>query len=463
MKNRILTIILATGLMVVSCDSQLDLKPEDRLTQEVAFSNETTALGVLTGVYSAAQQDDVLNGTWQLGGDWQSDNIEFVGSFPTFNEVKNYTTLADNTSINALWDDSYETIGTANLVIKNVPLVEDPEFTESERANAIAQAKFMRALIYFNLSNWYAQPIQVSGGTVPAVPLVLEPFELGEPSFPARATLNEVQAQIEQDLLEALPNLDDTDNSKATKGAAQALLARLYLYQDDFGQAADYANQAIQNSAYALATDFMFFNTVGDEFFFTLVNTAADGQDSNEGFSGLTNPTPDGRGDAPYSDNLLAAFAEEAGDLRFSALTQIGADALGTEREFSSKFPDGVTNTDNAPVLRVTEMYLTRAEANLRGGTSIGDTPINDINALRQRAGLTDLVSVDLNQILIERRKELAFEGHRRMDLLRNGMNLRRDGMPNVAESAPGQDKVIFPIPVNELDLNENLVQNPGY
>jgi len=264
------------GLMVLSCDSQLDLAPEDRLTQEVAFSNKTTALGVLTGVYSAAQQDDVLNGTWQLAGDWQSDNIDFVGSFPTFNEVKNYSTLADNTSISALWDDSYETIGTANLVIKNVPLVEDPEFTESERNNAIAQAKFMRALIYFNLSNWYSQPIQVSGGTTPAVPLVLEPFELGEPDFPSRATLNEVQAQIEQDLLDAIPSLDDTDKSKATKAAAQALLARLYLYQDKFGPAADYANRAIQNAAYELAPDYQFFNSLDNEFYFTLVNTAAE-------------------------------------------------------------------------------------------------------------------------------------------------------------------------------------------
>lgn len=461
MKYKYIFTLFLTGTMW-SCAEKLDLAPEDQLTQDVAFSNETLALGVLAGAYSAAQQDDVLNGTPQLMGDWQSDNVDFVGSFPTFNEIRLYTTLADNSSINAVWDDSYETIGTANLVIKNVPLVDDPDFTADERANAIAQAKFLRALVYFNISNWWAQPVQVSGGNTPAVPLVLEPFE-GTVEYPSRATLNEVQASIEQDLLDAIPDLDDSDRTVATKGAAQGLLARLYLYQEKWQEAANLADEVIQNPAYQLASDYTFYDTESSEFLFTLVNNADDGQDSGQGFSGLTNPTPIGRGDAPFSDNLLAAFNAEAGDLRFTTLTQTGTDALGVIRTFTSKFPDGVTNADNAPVLRITEMYLTRAEANFRNGSNIGDAPLNDINVLRSRAGLPDLLALTLDDILNERRKELCFEGHRRMDLLRNGMNLRRPGMDKEAESTPGSDKVIFPIPVNELDLNPNLIQNPGY
>lgn len=458
-KNIITVFILGS---LFACADKLELAPEDQLTQDVAFSNETLALGVLSGAYSAAQQDDVLNGTSQLMGEWQSDNVDFVGSFPTFNEIRLFATLADNTSINAVWDDNYETIGSANLVIKNVPLVEDDGFTDAERANAIAQAKFLRALIYFNISNWWAQPVQVSGGTNPAVPLVLEPFE-GTVEYPARATLNEVQAQIEQDLLAAIPDLDDSDRTVATKGAAQALLARLYLYQEKWQEAANLAHEVIQNPAYQLASDYTFYDTENSEFIFTLVNNADDGQDSGQGFSGLTNPTPAGRGDAPFSDNLLAAFAAEAGDLRFSTLTQTGTDALGAIRTFTSKFPDGITNADNSPVIRITEMYLTRAEANFRNGTVVGDSPLNDINLLRTRAGLPDLLAINLDDILNERRKELCFEGHRRMDLLRNGLNLRRPGMDKEAESAPGEEKVIFPIPVNELDLNPNLSQNPGY
>lgn len=463
MKNlKILAGIFMSTALLVGCDDELDLAPEDILTQDVAFSNESTTRGVLAGVYSTAQQDDVLNGTTQLMGEWQSDNVEFVGSFPTFNEVRLYTTLSDNTSVAGAWDDNYETIGGANLVIKNTPLVDDPSFTEDERNNVIAQAKFLRALVYFNISNWWSQPLQVGGPDTPSVPLVLDPFE-GEVTFPERATLGAVQAQIEQDLLEAIPFLDDADRSLATKGAAEALLARLYLYQERFAAAADYANRVINNPAYSLATDYSFYNTLSSEHVFTLVNTAVDGQDSGEGFSGLSNPVPTGRGDAPYSDNLLAAFAEEPGDLRFSELTQVGADALTEVREFSSKFPDGINNSDNAPVIRITEMYLTRAEANLRAGSSVGATPLADINLLRDRAGLAPLGSVNLDQILNERRKELCFEGHRRMDLLRNELNLRRPGMPNESESAPGANKTILPIPVLQIDLNPNMSQNPGY
>lgn len=461
MKNKLIAIIIL-AVTLIGCENKLDLAPEDQLTLPVSFSNKSLALGVLNGVYSASQQDDVLNGTWQLAGDWQADNINFVGSFPTFNEVKDYSTLADNSSITGLWDDRYEAIGTANLVIKYVPLVEDPNFSDSERNNAIAQAKFMRALLYFDFANWYSQPLQVGNGTTAAVPLVLEPFD-GEVKFPSRATLNEVYTQIEQDLTDALPNLTNTDNSKATRGAALALLAKLYLYQDKFPQAADFANQAINESGFALATDYSFYDTVSNEFYFTLVNTAADGQDSGQGYSGLSNPVPTGRGDAPFSQNLLDAFAAEPGDKRFTDLTQVGEDAIGNVSTFTSKFPEAVNNSDNSPVLRVTEMYLTRAEANLRAVSNIGDTPLNDINKLRNRAGLADLTSVNLDQILNERRKELCFEGNRRMDLLRNNMNLRRTGMANVVESAPGQNKIIFPIPVNQLDLNINLTQNTGY
>ena len=454
--------VILASMVLVACDKDLELAPEDILTQDVAFSNETTTRGVLTGVYSTAQQDDVLNGTPQLMGEWQSDNVDFVGSFPTFNQIKLYTTLSDNTSIAGIWDDSYETIGGANLVIKNAPLVEDPNFTEEEKNEVVAEAKFIRALVYFNISNLFSQPLQVAGGSTLAVPLVTEPFE-GEVMYPERATLAEVQAQVEADLLEAIPFLSDGDRSRASVGAAKALLARLYLYQEKWAEAADYANQVIQDPNYVLANDYAFYNTLSSEFVFTLVNTAADGQDSGEGFSGLSNPTPAGRGDAPYSDNLIAAFEEEAGDLRYTELTQTGADALGTVRPFSAKFPEAINNSDNAPVIRVTEMYLTRAEANFRAGTTVGDSPLNDINTLRARAGLSALASVDLDQILNERRKELCFEGHRRMDLLRNSLSLRRPGMANEAESAPGQPKTIFPIPALQRDLNTNMEQNPGY
>ena len=453
--------ILITALAFTSCEDELNVLPEDDQSTEQVFSSEAGAQGALIGVYSFAQQDDVLNGTSTLATEWQADNVDFVGSFPTFNDIRTYETQADNTSIFAIYDDNYEVIGAANNVIAFVPTIEDENFTEEERAQVIAEAKFMRALVYFKLVNLFGQPLQVGGGTTLAVPLVTEPFSISGEANPPRNTVNEIHAQIEQDLTEAIPSLTNADNSRATIGAAQLLLARLYLYQERFGEAATLANDAISNDEFVLATNYTFYNTQSTEFFFTLVNTPADGQDSGQGFSGLTNPAPAGRGDAPFTDNLIEAYQEEAGDLRFT-LTQTGTSASGEDRLFTSKFPDGNTNSDNAPVLRVTEAYLTRAEANFRNGSAIGAAPLDDINDLRDRANLPPLGALTLDQILNERRKELAFEGQRRMDLLRNGLNLRRPGMPNEAESAPGQNKTILPIPAREVDLS-GLEQNPGY
>ena len=156
---------------------------------------------------------------------------------------------------------------------------------------------------------------------------------------------------------------------------------------------------------------------------------------------------------------MLDAFSLEAGDLRFSTLSQAALDAQSNDTFFTTKYPDIVNNASDGMVLRVTEMYLIRAEANLRSGSTVGDTPLNDINTLRSRAGLANLASVDLDAALLERRKELCFEGHRRMDLLRNNLNLRPGGG---SESAPGANKVIFPIVDDETTNNPNITQNPG-
>ncbi len=476
------TLIFLLSVGFYSCEDELEILPEDDQSPEQVFSSEAGANGALVGVYSLAQQDDVLNGTSALATEWQSDNVDFVGSFPTFNDIRTYDTRSTNTSIEAIYDDCFEVINAANRVIAFVPEIDDETFLEESRANIVAQAKFLRAVVYFKLANLFAQPLQVAGSSTLAVPLVVNPVDpntaTDEELFPQRATLGDVHAQIELDLTEAIPALTNSDNSRATQAAAQQLLARLYLYQERFEEAATLSNDAI-SSSFQLAEDYGFYNDQSPEHLFTLVNTSADGQDSGQGFSGLTNPAPAGRGDAPFTDNLIAAYLEEfqvdengdpvldeegnpVPDARYANLIQVGTSASGEVRIFTAKFPDGNNNADNAPVLRITEAYLTRAEANLRNGSSIGSDPLTDINTLRARAGLTPLTTLTLEDILTERRKELAFEGQRRMDLLRNGLDLRRAGMPNEVESAFGADKTIFPIPNREVELSQ-LEQNPGY
>ncbi|WP_298312200.1 RagB/SusD family nutrient uptake outer membrane protein [uncultured Aquimarina sp.] len=453
-------VILLVVLLTTSCEDKIELLPEDDTVNEVVFSNGALALGAVTGIYNRAQQDDVLNGTLQFSSEWQADNVDFIGTFTTFGEIRDYATLAANTSVFGMWDDNYEVIGAANLVIDNVPLIIDESFTAAQRTQAIAEARFLRALVYFNIATVFGQPLQVGAGRGNlSVPLVTS-SELGQ-ELP-RATLGEIYDFVESEFLAIIPDLTDGTRILASPGACRAFLARLYLYQERWDDAANFANDVINDSFYSLATDYTFYDSPdATEHIFTLVNDAVNGQDSGQGFSGLSNPVPEGRGDVPFSQNLLDAYAEEPGDLRF--ITQTGPGAEGPDRIFTNKFPEGDNNSDDAPVMRVTEMYLTRAEANLRGSTSIGAAPLDDINELRNRAGLSDLTSVDLGVILNERRKELAFEGQRRMDLLRNSLSLRRPGQVNEANSAPGADKTIFPIPQAVRDLSPFLDQNPGY
>ena len=467
-KNNKLYIVLIMLLVITwSCENKLDIGPEDSLTPDVVLTNASVTEGVLIGAYARLRSDALFNGTSQLAQEWMSDNINFVGTFSTFAAIRDYTELSDNRSIQPFWVDHFKPVASANFLINRLPVTEVPGLLDSDKARIIAEAKFIRALNNFNLVNEFAQPYQFSNGTNLGIPILTEFFDGDIAPFQLeRNTVNEVHAFIEQDLLEAIPDLlDVTSRGRASKGAARALLARLYLYREQFAEAADFANQVIQDSQFTLASDYTFFNQDDSpEHIFQIINTVVDGQTSGQGFSGLSNSTEDGgRGDAPYSQNLLDTFATEPGDLRFSSLSTTGTDALGGTSTFTTKFPDGSNNADNAPVLRVTEMYTIRAEANLRAGSSVGDTPLNDINALRARAGLAALAAVDLDIILNEKRKELHHEGQRRMDLLRNGMSLRRPGMANIAESVFGADKTIFPIPQAELDLNPNITQNPGY
>ena len=109
----------------------------------------------------------------------------------------------------------------------------------------------------------------------------------------------------------------------------------------------------------------------------------------------------------------------------------------------------------NIHVIRLAEMYLIRAEANYRLGTSLGATPLDDINTIRGRAKASALTTVTLDDILLERRRELAFEGFLIHDIKRT--------KGNVGSLNWNSDKLVFPIPLREMQVNNKLVQNPGY
>jgi hypothetical protein len=465
--------VFISTITLFSCEKELELFPEQSLDESVAFSTAAAAEAALNGVYSQAQSLEVFGSGPQIIEDFMSDNTEFVGSFPTLQDIKFYVTTSPNVTIQGQWQVMYRVINGANLVVDNIPSVTDPLMTPERAASLIGQAKFLRAIVYFQLVNQFAQPFNLNGGTSPGVPLVLKGFS-GQIEYPARATVAEVHAQIIKDLTEALASVPATyatnAKGKATKAACAGFLSRLHLYRGEYAQAASFAQQTLSFPNYTLASNLNFYNQLSSEDVFSIINTTTDNARTGSGgwASYHRPPAQGGRGDCAFTDNLVALFNAQPGDKRFTELSDMVTAADNVMRRMTKKFPDAVNNTDEAPLMRVAEINLTRAEA-LAELNGVNQESIDLVNPIRTRAGLAPWTIGNfaskadfINAILDERRKELCFEGHRRMDLLRRGLPLRTSGA-EAALAGFGADRTILPIPQRELDLNKSLTQNKGY
>lgn len=472
-------VLASLTLITNSCDDEINsLKPQQSLDVTGAFNSEAASLATLLGVYSSCQPLEMSGGMPQIISEFMSDNASFIGSFPTFQEIRDFNTISTNGNVSGIWQQHYRVILRANDVIANVPKVVDAGFTDAERAQFIAEAKFLRALAHFQLVNLFAQPYQLSGGTNLGVPVIIVPFT-GAVDFVSRNTVNEVHAQIKTDLTDAIAGLPDAYSAssaftrgRATKGAARALLGRLNLYRGEWADAASNSLAVLNSSnpVYAPATNYTFWTSKNtNEDVFTIQNSNIDnGRTGTGGWASWHRPAANGgRGDMKFSPELIAAYTQEAGDLRY-ALRSTGVGADAQSGQFSTKWSDAVNNADNSPVIRTTEVILNYVEAKAEQDNAVSQDLINRMNALRTRAGLTAWTLVDfaskdafVTAVLNERRKELAFEGHRRMDLLRRKQPLRVSN----SNAVFGANKTILPIPQREIDNNPGLAgqQNPGF
>ena len=260
--------------------------------------------------------------------------------------------------------------------------------------------------------------------------------------------MEQVYQQVLADLTTAESLMVDENDIYANKSTAAAVLSRVYLQMGDYAKARDAADRVIGSGLYELTETYAdAFNNLENstEDVFAIQENAQDGNNSMQVFWSI--PQFGGRdGDVEVNDKHLELY--EDGDERF------GMFYLGNGAVRSGKWK---TQFTVVPVIRLAEMYLTRAEANFRLSTSIGDTPANDINLIRARVGLTDIddADLDLASILRERKLELAHEGHAIHDIKR--LKGTADGFSYDANA------MVFPIPQRDKNTNTNLEQNPGY
>lgn len=437
------------SLMATACVDQLNLQPAQSISEEIALENEDNVKKVLIGAYDAISDGDLYGGNMLrnaelLGGDGE---IRWVGTFNAPREIFNKQIPITNGDVDACWGDAYRVINVANNALSALDKV-----NATDRPVVEGEALFLRSAMFFELVRFFAPQYEAGqAASQPGVPLILSPTRgINDESFVSRSTVEQVYNQVIADLTKAeaqLPAQNPNSASfRATKGAAAAMLARVYLQKGDFANARDAASRVIESNQYSLlgAYEDVFNKSANtSETIFAIDVTIQDGINNMNLFYSI--PAFGGRdGDIDILPGHLSLY--DTTDARYALFFE-GAGEMRTGK-WNNQFGD-------VGIIRLAEMYLIRAECNQRLNSAVGDTPLNDYNMTRTRAGLAAATDVTLADILLERRLELAHEGFRIHDQRRN--------RENVGQRPYNDNLLVFPIPQREIVVNKNLTQNAGY
>lgn len=482
--HKIYSVLFSMLLLVLwSCnDDFVDVASQDENSEEF-FNSEEDYQNALIGAY------DLLQATYLnvMLGEIASDNTlaggESATDVPGIQEVDDMIHFPVNAQLRDIWSWMFAGVNRANFIME---FQNKTEFTGKEQV--LAQARFLRAYYYFELVKWFGD-----------VPLSVDKrIQFGDQFTLDRTPKADVYAQIELDLQYAADNLPSTqaEEGRITKGAAQALLGKVYLYQDKFSLAATILDQVI-GGPYDLVTDYeSIFEQEGEnniESVFEVQYTDKEGagfgclqcSEGNVavGFNGIRNYTgpffdsgfsfnvptqevvdefEDGdiRKDVAILD--IEAWAEETGASYFEGFEHTGY----YNRKYIARQGDlntgdaNLTNPNNYRAIRFADVLLMAAEAYNRGGIDDDKAKLY-LNRVRSRA---ELAAVDAtgsaltDAIYHERRVELVGEGHHFFDLVRTNRAAQEiDGF------VAGKHEV-FPIPSVEIELaGSRWAQNPGY
>lgn len=374
-------------------------------------------------------------------------------------------------SIEAMWKRFYKTIGRASYSIKYTT---ESSITDAEKNRLIGEAKFLRAVSYFYLVRMFGDTV-IQELDVPA-------------SYSVRKPKAEVYAYIEADLLDAISKLPTKneyaakDLGRATKGAAQALLAKVYLYQGKNQQAYDMATTVVNSGQYGLEADYATTWRVetenGTESLFEIQargKSIAHGVHQYSQTQGARGTGGWGWGFNVPSQNLLNAFNAEGDVIRRDATIIFRGETLYdgrlvptsvenpmyNEKAYSSANLGDADGDKNIRVIRFSEVLLIQAEA----ANEIGQDALTPLNRVRTRVKLAPIASMSKDQLRLkiwnERRLELAFEHDRWFDLVRTGQ--AKDMMALDGKTFVTGKHELFPIPNAQLIQTPTMTQNPGW
>jgi starch-binding outer membrane protein, SusD/RagB family len=488
-KKIIFTVVLSITALTFSCtDDFVEISPEYSIDSENYFNSVDDYYNSLVAAY------DMLQSTYAnaIVGEFASNNTLCGGENPTdvigWQQIDDMIHTSTNSNLRDIWNWMFAGVQRTNYFME---FKDNIDFEGKEEM--IGEIRFLRAYYHFELVKWFGPiPLKVD-----------ERFKLGDETTIPRSPVSEVYAQIEADLLAAIEVLDYTapETGRVTKGAAQALLGKAYLFQDKFADAAEVLENLINSGTYSLVQDY---NSIfehegenGPESVFEVQYTDVEGagfgclqcSEGNVavGFSGVrgyTGPlfTPGFSFNVPVQE---AVDQFEPGDLRKDVtILDIEAWAAETGAEYTTgnehtgffnrkylprkRRPEAqgdlnLTNPNNYRAIRYSDVLLMAAEANNRGG--ISDTKAQQyVSMVRARAFGDNNHAVTLtgaaltDAIYHERRVELMGEGHHFFDLVRTGR-----AADEIEGFVAGKHEV-FPIPIEEIEFSSgNWTQNPNY
>lgn len=451
MKN--ILIIISALFVFAGCAKKLDIKPTQSIDRNDVFTSDANIKAALIGAYDALSITSFMGGDLQMYSELLAadEELAWVGTYNEPDEVYMKAILTNNAYVRDSWLQGYKTINICNNILAAINIVD-----EDDRDWVKGEALFLRGLVYFEMVKLFAKPYSAGNSTSnPGLQLITIPTEEGltEANRVPRSTVEQTYTLILEDLKTAksilpLPDADDK-TVYANSYTASAVLSRVYLQMEDFANARDEADAVIDGGAYSLTESYQqaFNNTsnASEDIFAMQVSAQHDQNDMHLFWSIIAYGARDG--DVEIEEKHLELYEANDARLKFFYIDNQDIYRSGKWR----------LQYRNLPVIRLAEMYLTRAECNFRLSTSVGATPGEDINeVIRKRAGLP-AKTITLENILLERHLELAHEGQRIHDVKR--LKLSVDGFDF------DHNKLVLPIPVREINAvgGNILKQNDGY
>jgi starch-binding outer membrane protein, SusD/RagB family len=474
-----LTILSAGLILVSSCAKKIEIEPEFILDGSSPLASIEEAENVLTGTYSGFIRAGYYDGNEsQLGGgafseyaDLMSDNlVESRESLGNYRGIAEWTYVSNTDDINTAWQSAYRIISGANIILRDIDRLaaEKPKAANRIKGQALA----IRAYVHFDLMRYFSTTFDRNASEL-AVPY-LKTFEVN--AKPSRSTVKEVYDNIFADLTAAAAALSDIDEAINTSArskidllAVRAMQAKVNFYAAQWQAAIDAASMVIAAKPLASRSEFplIWTDKTNTEVIWTAnFETPADG-------SPFTNVyfVPSNRAEFKPAQQFVALF-DQANDIRYSSYFSTVSGRLVVSKHIGRDLTTNRNGVVNWKIFRVAEMYLIRAESYYR--LSKETEARNDLNTLRTAriAGFTPGTETGvalLAAIQLERRKELAYEGDRFFELKRlNKTAINRcpstiDSPSTICSLSSTNRAWTWPIPFDELNVNPNMTQNPGY